>query len=238
MPRRNFYKAVIFNIEGLVPEAERITCDAWKRASGGLGYPMQEVVARTAAGLLPADARRFLKNFFGPEFPFEQVYVRMTIVRDAYIRNWTIAVARGARGVLAALRALQIPKAIASWSDAQATEMLLGRTDLFQHFEAVVSRDDLTFGGGWEDMYTIAALRLGVANEQCLVVEKSDSGVRSAHSAGMTVMMLADARTPTEPFPHAYYAGKSVTGVARDMIPLLDTQRSTGLIPRSQFALP
>jgi HAD superfamily hydrolase (TIGR01509 family) len=231
MPRRNYYQAVIFNLDGLLMDTERITCDAWKRAGGGLGYPMSEPVVQTLVRLSPKSADKFLKKIFGPDFPFVTVYQRMNVLRDAYIENWDVAVKRGVRSVLAALRTMRVPKAVASWNELHPTRQLLQKTELEAHFEVVVTNDDLAEEDDSQNLYEVAADRLGIQSDRCIVVDKSEVGARSAHAAGMTVIMITSGGShSSEAASYAYYMEKTLAGAAQGLLPLLATDSSTALM--------
>jgi HAD superfamily hydrolase (TIGR01509 family) len=62
-------------------------------------------------------------------------------------------------------------------------------------FHATVTGDDVVHGKPAPDPYLLAAHRLGVAPAQCLAVEDSASGIRSAHGAGMTVLAIPNTTT-------------------------------------------
>nr|WP_052479199.1 HAD family phosphatase [Kibdelosporangium sp. MJ126-NF4] len=61
---------------------------------------------------------------------------------------------------------------------------------LMAYLSAVVAGEDVTRGKPAPDPYLLAAARLGVPPHQCLAVEDSGSGIRSAHAAGMTVLAI------------------------------------------------
>lgn len=56
-------------------------------------------------------------------------------------------------------------------------------------------RHDVADGKPAPDPYLLAAHCLGVDPAQCLAVEDSGSGIRSAHAAGMTVLAIPNATT-------------------------------------------
>lgn len=60
---------------------------------------------------------------------------------------------------------------------------------------AIVTGDDVAHGKPAPDPYLLAARRLGVAPGQCLAVEDSGSGIRSAHAAGLVVLAIPNATT-------------------------------------------
>jgi HAD superfamily hydrolase (TIGR01509 family) len=69
-----------------------------------------------------------------------------------------------------------------SWVDA--TPRAIG---LHQAFEVVLSADDVRRGKPAPDLFLLAARRLGLPAEQCIVIEDSPNGLRAGRRAGMTV---------------------------------------------------
>ncbi len=61
---------------------------------------------------------------------------------------------------------------------------------------AIVSSDEVAAGKPAPDVYLLAASRLGVAPERCLVVEDSLNGVRAGKAAGMTVVLVPNDSVP------------------------------------------
>ena len=64
-------------------------------------------------------------------------------------------------------------------------------------FDAVACAEMVAHGKPAPDVYLLAAQKLNLPPEELLGVEDSPSGVRSAHSAGMTVAMIPDQDEPS-----------------------------------------
>jgi beta-phosphoglucomutase-like phosphatase (HAD superfamily) len=74
----------------------------------------------------------------------------------------------------------------------------LAAHDLEQRFHAVVAHGDYLLGKPNPDPYLKAAERLGKSPENCLALEDSYNGVRSAAAAGMMTIMVPDLIQPTD----------------------------------------
>ncbi|MGQ2969288.1 MAG: HAD family hydrolase [Allorhizobium sp.] len=62
----------------------------------------------------------------------------------------------------------------------------------------MIAQGDYARGKPAPDPYLMAAERLGVAPQDCLALEDSHNGIRSAHAAGMMAVMVPDLLAPTE----------------------------------------
>jgi HAD superfamily hydrolase (TIGR01509 family) len=59
---------------------------------------------------------------------------------------------------------------------------------LLEHFQAIVTADDVARGKPAPDIFLEAARRLGVAPARCYAFEDADLGLESARAAGMVAI--------------------------------------------------
>jgi HAD superfamily hydrolase (TIGR01509 family) len=88
------------------------------------------------------------------------------------------------------------PVAIASSSHRAVIDAAMAALGLRDVLGAIVSSDEVPLGKPEPHVYRLAAERLGVAPERCLVVEDSLNGVRAGKAAGMTVVLVPNASVP------------------------------------------
>ncbi len=79
----------------------------------------------------------------------------------------------------------QIPMAVASSGLGRIVHQMLITNGLFPLFDVIVTADDVTNGKPAPDLFLLAAQRLGVAPEDCIVYEDGDPGLEAAARAGM-----------------------------------------------------
>jgi HAD superfamily hydrolase (TIGR01509 family) len=104
----------------------------------------------------------------------------------------------GIAGLVENLRSIGIPIAIGSSGTRKRVELGIGITSLDEYFttERIVTREDVTHGKPEPDIFLLAAQRLGVPPENCLVIEDSPHGVTAAQRAGMKVIGLSLRTSP------------------------------------------
>lgn len=178
--------AVIFDLDGVIVSTDRHHREGWKRLADELGIPFTEDQARRTRGV---DRMASLRVVLGPDHGFSgpQMEALATRKNEYYtesIRQITPAdLLPGTLDLLDALDAQGIAMAIGSAS--RNASMVLERLGIANRFGAVVTGADFTHGKPAPDVFLIAAQRLGMPPERCLVVEDAEAGIRAAHAGGM-----------------------------------------------------
>jgi HAD superfamily hydrolase (TIGR01509 family) len=117
------------------------------------------------------------------------------------------------------LRAAGFGLGVASASPRRIIDAVLARVGLADCFQAIVSGDEVARGKPAPDGFLLAARRLGVAPEACLVVEDSRNGVLAARTAGMAVAAVPCPATSHEDFSPADIVLPSLEALPKALAP-------------------
>ena len=82
---------------------------------------------------------------------------------------------------------------------ARLLELVLSETGLERHIDVIVSSEEVARGKPAPDVWLEAARRLEVDPEAAVAVEDSTAGIRSAHAAGLAVIVVPDPKFPPAP---------------------------------------
>jgi HAD superfamily hydrolase (TIGR01509 family) len=85
-----------------------------------------------------------------------------------------------------------LPCAVASGASRHLVGPGLTALGLDHMFAAVVTREDVTRGKPAPDLFTQAAIRLGIPPGRCLAVDDAPDGIAAARRAGMHVLTVTD----------------------------------------------
>jgi len=75
--------------------------------------------------------------------------------------------------------------AVASNGQRSVVERTIETIGLRSLFHTIVTLDDVEIGKSAPDLFLLAAERMGVAPDECIVYEDSDAGLEAARRAGM-----------------------------------------------------
>lgn len=188
---------VIFDADGTLFDTERMAQQVWLAVAREMGAPTieehyLELIGRNRDGIVV-----LLRQITGPDFPLDDFLATCSQRSRAQLEALGVPVKEGAREILSALRQRDIPVALATSSGGPTTRLKLERTGLTDHFQVVVTGDQVVRGKPDPEIYLTACRKLGVAPARALAVEDSPNGIRSAHRAGMSVAMVPDLLPPT-----------------------------------------
>jgi beta-phosphoglucomutase-like phosphatase (HAD superfamily) len=195
--------AVIFDMDGLMFDTERIAQRAWVRAAADYGFGFPDLVFRGVIGRAWPDVEQYVRQACGPDFPFQDVYrLKQEYVREDIAQNG-IPLKDGLLELLEwierrpARNSLRL--AVASSSPCETIEHNLRMAELLpERFAALVGGDDVRHGKPAPDIFLQASRKLSVPPDHCLVLEDSNAGIQAAHAAGMVPVMIPDLIPPDE----------------------------------------
>jgi HAD superfamily hydrolase (TIGR01509 family) len=88
------------------------------------------------------------------------------------------------------------PLGLASSSNREVIDAVLDAAGIAERFTSTVSSEEVAQGKPAPDVYLEATRRLGADPTQCVAIEDSRNGIRSAHAAGMRVIAIPNAHFP------------------------------------------
>jgi HAD superfamily hydrolase (TIGR01509 family) len=131
---------------------------------------------------------RYIREHMGIDVSPEQIVEELLDGVVARVER-TVPWRPGAREQLARLRASGVACALVTMSYQRFVAPILASLPEGT-FDVVVTGDTVALGKPHPEPYLKAAADLGVAPEDCLAIEDSDTGARSAESAGCTVLVI------------------------------------------------
>ena len=192
-------KAVLFDMEGLMVDTESLATEAFIHSAKKQGYDMTKEETLLVLGFTTKSIYDFWENYFkNSDVSGKQ------LVDDHYKYIEDILFTTGPRKMqyieelLKYLKNSNYKVAVASSSSMNHIINNMEKTDLKKYIDEFASGAEVENGKPAPDVFLLAAKRLGVKSEECLVLEDSKAGVIAGSSAGAKVIMVPDMFKPDE----------------------------------------
>jgi HAD superfamily hydrolase (TIGR01509 family) len=189
------YAAVLWDLDGTIIDSEPLWMAGEHELAERYGAAWTEEDGLALVGNTLIESGRYIKDRLGADMSPEEI-VDFLVLRLAAALREDIPWRPGARGLIEALAAQDVPQALVTMSYASIAEPVAAVLP----FGTVVTGDAVTHGKPHPEPYLLAAERLGVDPADCLAVEDSRTGATSANAAGCHVLVVPHfVRVPEAP---------------------------------------
>jgi HAD superfamily hydrolase (TIGR01509 family) len=183
--------AVIFDMDGLMFDTERVAQVAWYRAMADYGFVITDDVYAAAIGRTAPDTRAIFVAALGAELPIGAIEATMS----RYLRELlepAPPLKQGLLELLDEIERLGLRAAVASSTARSEVRRRVEACGLEDRFDVVVGGDDVVDGKPAPDLFLQASRLLHVEAADCVVLEDSEPGIRAASAAGMRAVLVPD----------------------------------------------
>ena len=190
--------AVVFDMDGLMFDTERLCMRAWDYAGENMGVGKAGYMVMKTLGMKHTRAMEIWREEFGDSFnePALDKYTK-EFVTDFYAHN-KVPVKKGLYSLLEYLKSANFKLAVASSTTRDGVLRNLRSAQIEDYFDVIISGDMVENSKPAPDIYLKACEKLDEIPENCYALEDSRSGVHSAARAGCKTIMVPDLWQPDE----------------------------------------
>ena len=188
------FRAYLFDCDGTIVDSMPLHYIAWKKSLAEWNCEFEEHLFYSWGGMPVVEIIAALNERNGLNMPVEALATRKESLFHEQLPQL-----KAIPGVLEHIEAQhgRIPFAVVSGSRRNSVVGSLNALGLLDKFDTIVSAEDYSNAKPAPDAYLLAADRLGVAPEDCLVFEDTELGTQAAAAAGMAfVRVPMPAKTP------------------------------------------
>ena len=189
-------RALLFDMDGLLFDSERVVQRTWNMAGEELGVGRVGEQIYHTLGLNLKSRTAFFYKIYGSDFPMD-VYKKKT---REYFRQIEedegIPLKTGVREILQFGKDHGYRMCVVTSSRREHSAYMLKKGKIDSFFDGMVCGDMVQKAKPDPEIYLKAAEVLAVKPEQCIALEDSPNGIRSAYAAGMYPVMVPDLVAP------------------------------------------
>lgn len=191
-------QAVIFDMDGLIFDSERIVQRSWSAASKELGLPDVGSHIYHTIGFNLKRRTKYFYQVFGQDFPMDQFNLLTRKKFQEIYESEGVDKKPGVEELLRYLKEQGIKTAVATSSHRGYSQELLGNAGLVKYFDGFMYGDMVENAKPDPEIYLKACAAIHVSPEYSLALEDSPAGIEAAYAAGMIPVMIPDLVTPTD----------------------------------------
>lgn len=191
-------QGVIFDMDGLLLDSERVALATVAEAAEALKLPWRAEVGLAMVGLNSQDGPAVIRQHLGQDYPVAELYDAFGRIYEAAIAAGRIPLKGGVTELFDVLDRLAIRRVVATSTRRSRAEPKLAAVGLLSRVHGMVCGDEVNRGKPAPDIFLAAAAHLGLAAASCLVLEDSNAGIRGALAAGARVVMVPDLLQPAD----------------------------------------
>lgn len=183
--------AVIFDMDGLMIDSERVSIACWSEAALTLEIALPEGFFLHMVGLGERDCLQLLQRHIDDGARIDALLAHCHALYDARTHDG-LPLRPGTLELLELLKEHGVPRAVATSTRQPRASRKLAASGLLHYFDTVVTSSDVQHPKPAPDIYLLAAQRLDKEPTRCLALEDSPTGTRAALAAGMTTIQIPD----------------------------------------------
>lgn len=212
-------KALIFDMDGLIFDSERVVQRTWNYAGEKLGYGRVGEHIYHTLGFNVKRREAYFKSVYGEDFRMDEfnAITRKTFYDIVDVEG--LPVKTGARELLAYAKEKGLLLGVATSSRREYSVRNLTNAGLMKYFDGCIFGDMVTQAKPEPEIYLRACEIVGARPKESMALEDAPAGIRSAHAAGMYPIMVPDLVQPDEEVERLCY--RKVDSLL-EVIPILE----------------
>ena len=174
-------EAILFDFDGVLAETMEDLFLSWNNSFSRFGIQVKREDYFPLEGTNVFEIAKIISKKYDLNAQPEEI---VRLKNEFYMKNHSFSFYPGVNELVDKLYDKRIKMGIVSASPMEKLERTVPR-EFLKKFSVVISGGDTSKGKPDPEPYLIAAKRVGVKSQECIVVENAPLGVKAAKSAGM-----------------------------------------------------
>lgn len=193
-------KGIIFDLDGVIVDTAKFHFLAWRKLANDMGFDIDLEQNEQLKGVSRVHSLQQILKWGDKTVPEAEFQRLMTVKNEDYLARITDMneddLLPGVKKVLDYLTENKVPFALGSAS--KNARPILKSLKIHDRFAAIVDGNDVQKAKPDPEVFLIAAKKLGMEPENCIVFEDSVAGIEAANNAGMISIGIGDKKVLKE----------------------------------------
>lgn len=193
-------KAIIFDMDGLMIDSERVTFECYQEILKGMNLTMDEEFYKTLLGKpLKGIYQRFY-DVYGNDFPIEDVIKDVHALMAKRFETEGVPIKTGLKSLLEYLKENNYKTIVATSSNRDRVDTILFQAQITDYFDDSICGDEVTKGKPNPEVFLKSCQKLGINVDEAIVLEDSEAGIQASYDAGIKVICIPDMKYPEKQY--------------------------------------
>lgn len=198
-------KAIIFDMDGLMIDSERVTFEGYQEILKKMNLTMTEEFYITLLGKPVKGIYQRFYDVYGQDFPIESVIKDVHQYMAERFKNEGVPLKKGLVSLLTYLKDHDYKTIVATSSNRDRVDDILRSADIEKYFDDSICGDEVTKGKPNPEVFLKSCQKLGVKPDEAIVIEDSEAGIQASAAADIKVICIPDMKYPEEEFAKKTY---------------------------------
>lgn len=213
-------KAVIFDMDGLMVDTERLYFQSEREIAEKFGKKVKDETLWRMMGRKPVESLAL----FAKELELSVSVEELFVMRSEIMRRRLKKDLQPLPGLFTVIDALygKVKLAVATGAQREFMDIIIDSLKLRKKFDVLQASDEIHLGKPEPEIYIVTSRKLEVEPKKCVVLEDSSNGVIAGKRAGCYVIAVPSKYTENQDFSQADIKAKNLFEAGKYILKLLN----------------
>ena len=198
-------KGVIFDMDGLMIDSERVTFYWYRQYLKKTGQDMTEDFYKNLLGKTKEGCKDIMLKEYGSDFEYDKCLQWVHDQMALQFETEGVPVKKGLIKLLEYLKHNGYKTMVATSSDRNRVDVILKNAGIDIYFDGAICGDEVKHGKPDPEVFLKACDKIDIKPEEGLVIEDSEAGIKAAHDGKIKVICIPDMKYPGKEYENMTY---------------------------------
>ena len=193
-------KAIIFDMDGLMIDSERVTFECYQERLKDMNLTMDEEFYKTLLGKPIKGIYQRFYDVYGNDFPIQNVIQDVHQLMAERFETEGVPVKKGLVELLHYLKDNNYKTIVATSSNRDRVDKILAQAKITEFFDDSICGDEVTKGKPNPEVFLKSCQKLGVNVDEAIALEDSEAGIQASYDANIKVICIPDMKYPEKQY--------------------------------------